>query len=92
MAKELLATGRHPQDRSERMIVNNSQAMRMAEELSAHPLTPEAVLELHRVVTAGALDEPVHFWLAYDHPFVDGNGTCHRELARLPGTQDLGGP
>jgi len=31
---------------------------------------------LHPVVRAIAL----HFWLAYDHPFVDGNGRCARAL------------
>lgn len=31
---------------------------------------------VHPVVRAIAL----HFWLAYDHPFVDGNGRCARAL------------
>ncbi|MFT3784559.1 MAG: Fic family protein [Tepidisphaeraceae bacterium] len=36
--------------------------------------TPERFV--HPVVRAIAL----HFWLAYDHPFVDGNGRCARAL------------
>ncbi len=141
VAKELLATGRSPRDRSEQMIVNNFQAMRFAQDLASKPLTPEHVLELHRIVTIDALDEPsdagrlqapgddriavywnddtllhrppaaeelpsrlqamcdfangeqtegflhpvvrsiiLHFWLAYDHPFVDGNGRTARAL------------
>jgi Fic family protein len=141
VAKELLATGRRPRDRSEQMIVNNFQAMVFAQDLAGSPLTPTDVLDLHRVVTDGTLDDPedagrlqtptddriaifwhdgellhrppdaaelparleamcafangettggfvhpvvraviVHFWLAYDHPFVDGNGRTARAL------------
>lgn len=143
VAKEMLQTGRRPKDRSEQMISNNYSAMLFAEELarSGSPLTPTDVLDLHRVVTEDALDDPrdagrlqdeheeriqvrwtddtllhnpppaselpdrlamlcdfangdlgdgfihpvvraiiVHFWLAYDHPFVDGNGRTSRAL------------
>lgn len=140
VAKELLATGRPPRDRSEQMIVNNFQAMVYAQDLASEALTPSAILDLHRLVTEDTLDEPagagrfqtadedriavywqdtllhrpppaedlegraaalcrfangeatdgfvhpvvraiiVHFWLAYDHPFVDGNGRTARAL------------
>jgi Fic family protein len=141
VAKELLASGREPRDRSERMIVNNFQAMLFAQELSGAALTERDVLDLHRIVTDGTLDDPkdagrlqepgedriavywnnnmllhsppdaaelperlaamcrfangeltdgflhpvvraiiLHFWLAYDHPFVDGNGRTTRAL------------
>jgi len=43
VAKELLATGRQPRDRSEQMIVNNYQAMVFAQDLAGHPLTPTDV-------------------------------------------------
>ncbi|MEJ7765533.1 MAG: Fic family protein [Acidimicrobiales bacterium] len=141
VAKQLLATGRKPRDRSEQMIVNNYQAMIFAQELAGRPLTATDVLDLHRLVTADALDDPrdagrlqkkgeeriavywyddtllhappdatelparlesmcrfangevtggfihpvvraiiLHFWLAHDHPFVDGNGRTARAL------------
>jgi Fic family protein len=141
VAKEMLATGRPPRDRDELMIANNFQAMTMAQELAHQELTSADVLELHRVVTEGTLDDPadagrlqlpgedrvavwwhdgtllhrpppaeqlpdrlaelcrfangestdgfmhpvvraiiVHFWLAYDHPFADGNGRTARAL------------
>jgi Fic family protein len=144
VAKELLQTGREPADRSERMIFNNYRALEfMREEIGEH-LTGDAVLELHRVLTEGTLDDPtaagrlqrpdderiavvdaldgsvvhapppavelparlqglcdfanqgeddseyfihpvvrailLHFWLAYDHPFEDGNGRTARAL------------
>ncbi|MEY2566249.1 MAG: hypothetical protein QOE35_778 [Actinomycetota bacterium] len=141
VAKELLATGRKPRDRSEQMIANNYQAMLYAQELVGQLLAPSDVLDLHRIATEGTLDDPedagrlqtesddriavywhdntllhrpphanelprrlemmcrfangeatdgfihpvvraiiVHFWLAYDHPFVDGNGRTARAL------------
>lgn len=141
VAKKMLAEGRKPRDRSERMIVNNYTTMRHLLELKAQPLTPEMVLEIHREISADALDTPdgagrfrraseeikvmdevegtvfhtpppaaelparlaamcdfanaktpdcfvhpvvrgilLHFWLAYDHPFVDGNGRTARAL------------
>jgi Fic family protein len=142
-AKELLRSKREPRDRSETMIVNNYRAIRLIKEIGTE-LTPDLILELHRVVTAGTLDDPaaagrlqrpgevrivvsdragerpplhlpppaeqlperlealcrfanegddgvpfvhpvirailLHFWLAYDHPFEDGNGRTARLL------------
>jgi Fic family protein len=140
VAKKMLAEGRAPRDRSERMILNNYITMRRITELKGEPLTPEMVLNVHRLVSENALDvadgagrlrrsderidvadvdgqvlhdppladelpqrlqamcdfanaktpdyfiHPVirgiilHFWLAYDHPFVDGNGRTARAL------------
>jgi Fic family protein len=140
VAKKMLAEGRKPRDRSERMIVNNYVTMRRIVELKNKPLTPEIVFEVHREISEGTLDiadaagrfrcaeedinvsdmegtvfhtpppakelparmqsmcdfangktpdffvHPVirgiilHFWLAYDHPFVDGNGRTARAL------------
>ncbi len=143
-AKDLLRSARDPINRDERMIVNNFRAMERLSELRKHPLTVEAVLELHRIITDGTLDDPVcaghmqtpadrrvevydrrinrtihtpppaeqlpdrmdrlvafanapdtvdgvflhpvlrsillHFQLAYDHPFADGNGRTARAL------------
>jgi Fic family protein len=142
-AKDLLRTGRQPRDRSERMIANNYRALQFMREEMGESLTPSAILELHRIVTEGTLDDPsaagrvqrpdeqrvavfdrddgepihkpppaeqlpermqllcdfagesddeerfihpvirailLHFWLAYDHPFEDGNGRTARIL------------
>ena len=140
VAKEMLLTGRKPQNQSERMIANNFEAMQLMRRRVAEPLTPAFIHELHEVVTAGTVDpeeagrlrredeavtvqdradgqilhtppaadelperlqrlcafandrsdeafiHPVvraislHFMLAYDHPFVDGNGRTARAL------------
>lgn len=146
-AKRMLLTQRPPRDHSERMILNNYHAMSRVRELAAegHPLTVDAVRELHRILVVDAIDDPadagrvqtsdevrvwvswsggargeqrlhtppaahelpmrleamcafansesddgfvhpvvravlLHFWLAYDHPFVDGNGRLARSL------------
>jgi len=140
VAKKMLAEGRKPRDRSERMIVNNYVTMRHVLELKNKPLTPDMVFQVHREISEDALDIPdgagrfrrenedinvsdmegtvfhtppparelterlevmcafangktpdffvhpvirgiiLHFWLAYDHPFVDGNGRTARAL------------
>lgn len=142
VAKDMIRTGRHPRDKSELMILNNWRAMNFLREHADKPLTPDLVLELHRVVAEGTLETPgaagrlqtsdeirvevadpldgqllhrpppadalparllelcrfangetpdgflhpvirailVHFWLAYDHPFEDGNGRTARAL------------
>lgn len=143
IAKELLRSGREPKDRSERMIANNYRALQFMRDEMGEKLSPESILELHRIVTEGTLDDPsaagrlqqpgerrvavfdrddgepihkpppaeqlpermrllcefanegegsaqfvypvvrailLHFWLAYDHPFEDGNGRTARIL------------
>ena len=142
VAKEMLRSGRAPQDRSERMILNHFRALEFMREEMGDELTPASILELHRVVTEGTLRDPtaagrlqrpgeprvavfdrdgedpvhvpppaeqlperiellckfanendgepfvhpvlrailLHFWIAYDHPFEDGNGRTARIL------------
>ena len=142
VAKELLRSGREPNDRSERMILNNYRALQYMREVGTS-LDSATVLQLHRILTEGTLDDPsaagrlqtpedvrvavldrethevlhrpppaeqlparlemlcqfanepddaepfvhpvvrailLHFWLAYDHPFEDGNGRTARAL------------
>lgn len=142
MAKELIRSGRPPSDRSERMILNNYNALLFMRDMG-DKLTPELILELQRILTEGTFENPeaagrlqlpdeervrvvdrqdgsalhipppaeelpkrlellcafaneesdvgsfmhpavrailLHFWLAYDHPFEDGNGRTARAL------------
>lgn len=140
VAKAMIQEGRAPRNKSERMILNNYQAMLSVRRFIDQPLTPEIVKNLQRLLTEGTLDEPdaagryrrvdediviedetgtrlytpppadqlearvrmmcdfanatrggefippavraivLHFWLGYDHPFVDGNGRTARAL------------
>ena len=140
VAKDMIRTGRRPRDTSEQMILNNYLTMQRIQELKSSALSPELVLEIHRLITTDTLAEPtaagrfrrpdepcvvgddfgqifhapppagelaermnalcafangetpdhfihpavraiiLHFWLAYDHPFVDGNGRTARAL------------
>ena len=142
-AKEMLRTGREPQTRSERMILNNYLTIGRMRELSDKPLSPALLLELQASLTAETLNNPsevgrfrtdedddivvgnqtgevlhvpprastlrdqldelcryanedgeqfvhpvlkasmLHFWLAYLHPFCDGNGRTARALFYL---------
>jgi Fic family protein len=143
-AQDLLRSGREPRDRGERMIANNFRALNFMRDEMGGQLTLDAILELHRILVNGTLDDAsaagrfqrpgedrvvvrdrdeerrpvhrpppaeelpgrmellcsfaneddeserfvppvvrailVHFWLAYDHPFVDGNGRTARIL------------
>ncbi|HTZ29005.1 MAG TPA: Fic family protein [Streptosporangiaceae bacterium] len=58
VAKDMLRTGRKPRTRDERMILNNYQAMQRVGEIRREPLTPALIFEIHRIVTAGTLDDP----------------------------------
>lgn len=142
IAKRMIEDGRPPKTTGERMVLNNYRAMAFIREHRSEPLTPERVLEVHRILTEGTLDRPemcgvlrgpkddvrvvddrtdetlhlpppaaelaarlqrlcdfanetpkkekflhpviraivLHFMLAYDHPFWDGNGRCARAL------------
>lgn len=142
VAKEMLRTGRPPRTNDEKMILNNYRAMQWVRERRDTPITVDALLELHRIVTDDTLDggadgagrfrrldeqievvdrdrdevvhvpppanllpermstlcrfaageltegfiHPVvrsilmHFWIGFDHPFVDGNGRTGRAL------------
>lgn len=56
VAKEMIRQAREPRDKSERMILNNYQAMRFIREWRNEPLTPSMVFELQRILTLGTLD------------------------------------
>ncbi len=140
-ARDMIRSGRTPQDLSERMILNNYRAIQLIGNYKAQPLTPDLIFKIHDTITEGTLKHntqgpylrtsrdgiaiyddrdntllhtppdateiedrmramcefanrettsvflhPViksiilHFWLAYDHPFVDGNGRLARAL------------
>jgi len=58
VAANMLREGRRPRDHSEQMIFNNYRAMEHLRELRNAPITPERVLELHRILTLDTLDDP----------------------------------
>ena len=57
VAKDMLRSGRQPRDYGERMIFNNFVAMRGLKAWRQRPLTPEAIFEMHRVLTDGTLQD-----------------------------------
>lgn len=57
-AVEMIDSGRRPTDRSETMVLNNYLAMQKVKEHSNQLISPEFVLDLHRTVTQGTLDDP----------------------------------
>lgn len=57
VAEAMLLEGRKPRDRSERMIFNNYRAMDRIRSLRDEPITPERILELHRMITFDTLED-----------------------------------
>ncbi len=57
-AVEFLESVRDPRDKSEMMIVNNYLAMQRTKEAPGEQLTPGFVLELHRILSDGTLEDP----------------------------------
>ncbi|MDH2433411.1 Fic family protein [Pokkaliibacter sp. MBI-7] len=57
VAKEMLRQNRTPKDHSEQMIYNNYAAMRLIREFREDDLTEPLMLELHRILTQGTLEE-----------------------------------
>lgn len=58
VAEQMLREGRRPRDMSETMIFNNFRAMEVIRQMRDATITPERILELHRIVTEGTLDNP----------------------------------
>jgi len=58
VAEQMLREGRRPRDTSERMIFNNFRAMEMIHAMRDEAITPERILEIHRLVSEGTLDDP----------------------------------
>lgn len=56
-AKDMLRSGRRPRDRSELMILNNYHVMARIRELKDETFTVDRIMELHRIVTDGTLDD-----------------------------------
>ncbi|MBP6013701.1 MAG: Fic family protein [Alphaproteobacteria bacterium] len=60
IAKEMIEGDRAPRTMGERMVLNNYRAMQSVREMKDRPLTPEAILSLHAILTEGTLDDPAH--------------------------------
>ncbi|MGI9044876.1 MAG: Fic family protein [Gemmatimonadaceae bacterium] len=78
IAKAMIQEGRAPRTRSERMILNNYEAMRYILRSVNEPLTPARVIELQKILTEGTLDEP------------DGAGRYRRAAEEIVVEDELG--
>ena len=57
-AKDMLRKNRPPRNSSEQMIVNNYLTIKYIVETKQEPLTPDALLSLHRLMTDQTMDKP----------------------------------
>lgn len=58
VAEKMLRESRQPRTHNERMIFNNFLTMRAIREFRDEPFTPKRILELHRRLTEGTLEDP----------------------------------
>lgn len=99
VAKQMLESGRAATTHSERMIVNNYRAMQRMRHLAERDLTPALVLELHRIVTEGTLENEADAGRLQSNPDPDDrvsirdedDNLLHRPppVTELPGRLDL---
>ncbi|MGB3618253.1 MAG: Fic family protein [Catalinimonas sp.] len=59
VAKEMLRQQRPPRDPSERMVTNNYHTIQHIVERQHEPLTVEGLLQIHRLITEGTLEDPL---------------------------------
>lgn len=74
-AKRMLRENTAPRNRSERMIVNNYNAMRFIKEHSGDDLTPGLIREIHSIISHGTLDDA-----RYEGRFRDDNSIAVRDV------------
>ena len=78
VAKQMLRELRKPGTRDERMILNNYLTMKEVPTLTGSDLTPDLIIRLHAMITAGILEDPddeVRFRNNDDIRVVDSSGT-----------------
>ena len=57
VAKDMIRSGRAPKNNSEKMILNNYNAMVFIREYKEETLTQSMIFELHKILTEGTLDQ-----------------------------------
>lgn len=58
IAKRMLQENRKPRSKDEKMIVNNYITMKHIVDLKNEAITPDKILEIHRIITSGTLEKP----------------------------------
>jgi len=58
IAKRMLQESRKPKNKDEKMIVNNYATVKHIMDLKNEAITPDKILEIHRMITSGTLEKP----------------------------------
>lgn len=86
VAADMLRSGRKPRDHSEQMIFNNYRAMEHLRSLRAETLTPDHVLDLHRMITEDTLENPREAGRLRDNDEVQVVDARDRTVLHVPPT------
>jgi Fic family protein len=71
IAKRMLQENRKPKNKDEKMIVNNYATMKHILDLKNEDITPDKILEIHRLITNKTLEKP-----EYEGNFRENNETA----------------
>lgn len=90
VAKDMLRKKMTPRDKSQRMILNNYTTINFIREHSKEDLTPELIMQVHSLMTEGALDvqDAAGRLRTADENIVVGNGITG-ETVHTPPSADL---
>lgn len=88
VAKDMLRKKMTPRDKSQQMIANNYQTIRFIVENKGRPLSPELLLQVHRLMTGRTLERPEDEgrFRTNDEVVVE-NGITH-EVVHTPPSKD----
>jgi len=88
-AKEMLRKGRKPKNSSEQMVINNYEAMNYILLHKDDPLTPDHILEIHRLVTKGTIDGDFVGQFRTNNDIVVANPATGVVFHTPPGFQEI---
>lgn len=85
-AKNMLLENRAPRNKSELMIMNNYITIQRIKELKDQPLTEELLLEIHKLMTAGTLDNANDEGSLRDNDEIQVIDAADNEVVHIPPT------
>ncbi len=85
VAKEMLRAKRKPKDKSEKMIFNNYETMKIVSKKRQEKLTPKFLLNIQKTITIGTLDNKTDEGIFRDNnDIVVGDGIEADKIAYIP--------
>lgn len=84
VAKEMLRKASAPQNRSERMIVNNYNTIKYISEIAQEEISTDLILHVHKMISNSTLDEVENEGKIRDHNDILVMNSTNGEIAHTP--------